>query len=237
MHDCCGNACHGRKNTKLGLALGIAAGLAFTGGLVAAVTSAEAQPATTPAAAPTAELKPVPSDPTLALEKAKRKGDSIPTDAKLKNAKGEEVALSTLLEEGPIVLIFYRGSWCPVCQGSLTKFEAAASDIEAAGGKIYAVTPELVEFLAPTIEKHKYERVHLMSDTDLRLGREFGVVFRNEQYRHLAKFNGNDRLEIPLGVTYIINKDGTIAWEWLDDDYNQRADPAEVIAALKAMNG
>jgi len=234
--SCCGGSCSRRTKSELAAILGAAGGLALVLGFVAGVT-ATPDTVTAAQAAPDDELKPVPTDPSVALEKAKREGDTVDTEFKLKNAKGEELKLAQLLEKGPIVLIFYRGSWCPVCQASLTKFEAAAADIEAAGARVYAVTPELTEYLQPTVEKHGYERVHLMSDPDLRLGRELGVAWKNEQYGHLAKFNGNDRREIPLGVTYVIKQDGTIAWSWLDDDYRQRADPADVIKAVQALKG
>jgi len=36
-------------------------------------------------------------------------------DFELPNATGQRVKLRTLLANGPVVLSFYRGEWCPYC--------------------------------------------------------------------------------------------------------------------------
>ena len=36
----------------------------------------------------------------------------------------------------------YRGSWCPFCQGYLKTLQSLSTDIQAAGGKVFAVTSE-----------------------------------------------------------------------------------------------
>lgn len=183
----------------------------------------------------TAEPMPVPNAPGPAAEQALRKGDNAP-DVSFTNHKGETVQLKDLYAEKPTVVIYYRGSWCGFCTGSLRKFEKARADIEAAGGHIVAITPEKLEYLEPTIKKNKLG-YNLLSDPGLKAGREFGVAWQNESYKHLPKFNGEGSYEIPLGVTYIINTDGQIAYSYIEEDYRKRADPADVVAALRKLNG
>jgi hypothetical protein len=43
-------------------------------------------------------------------EKAKKAGEMAP-DFTLPNTSGEQVALSALLAQGPLVVTFYRGTW------------------------------------------------------------------------------------------------------------------------------
>ncbi|WP_235817824.1 hypothetical protein [Formosa haliotis] len=47
--------------------------------------------------------------------------------------------------------------------------------------------------------------------------------------------NGDETNELPLAATYIINQDGMITYEFLDVDYRNRAEPADIIAGLKAL--
>ena len=228
-----------RKN-HIGAIVGIAAGLTFLGGVAigagGSLSFANASDAA-PKKAMDAEPSAVPNDPAAALEHAKRQGDEVPLDLTFKNAEREEITLEKMVEDGPIALIFYRGGWCPYCTGSLRKFEAASKEFESAGVKVYAITPETTNRLQGTAEKNHLDHITLLSDEGMVAGRAFGVAWKNNGYGHLDKYNGNDRREIPLGVTYVINTDGTIAWAWLDDDYKKRAEPADVVAAARKAKG
>ena len=41
----------------------------------------------------------------------------------LPSATGETVEITQLLEKGPVVLVFYRGGWCPYCNIHLRAFQ------------------------------------------------------------------------------------------------------------------
>ncbi|MEM7622405.1 MAG: peroxiredoxin-like family protein, partial [Planctomycetota bacterium] len=216
----CDAACHATpsesrtRSANLAAIIGAAAGLAATAGFLIATADARdasAVPAASASAAGMMSAEPmsVPGAPGPAAEQALRKGDEAP-DVTFTNADGETVRLSELYAEKPTVVVYYRGSWCGFCSGSLRKFEKARGDIEAAGGHIVGITPEKTEFLEPNVEKNKLG-YDLLADPGLRAGREFGIAWRNERYKHLPKYNGEGSFEIPLGVTYIIGTDGKIA--------------------------
>jgi hypothetical protein len=40
---------------------------------------------------------------------------------------------------------------------------------------------------------------------------------------------------LPVSATYIIDQKGTIAWAFVDADYRNRAEPADILQALKAL--
>ena len=46
------------------------------------------------------------------------------------NFKGEKVKLSELYKDGPVVLIFYRGSWCPFCNAQLQQLQSRLEDFK-----------------------------------------------------------------------------------------------------------
>lgn len=178
----------------------------------------------------------VPTSAEDAAAHALKAGDRVP-EISFKDADGEPVTLASHLENGPVVLIFYRGGWCPYCVKQLKQFENNRERIEAAGGKIIAVSTEIPEFTGQTHAKAKLG-YPIFSDPGAVASRAFGVAWANAKYaKPLAKYQGNDKGEIPLGVTYVINTDGVIAWAYLEDDYKERATPDQVVEVLDIADG
>src|SRR5215510_1959161 len=74
-------------------------------------------------------------------------------DFKAKDQNGQEVRLKDLLKNGKVVLIFYRGQWCPYCNKFLKKLEDSSQLITDKKATVIAITPELPENVAKTVEK------------------------------------------------------------------------------------
>ena len=171
---------------------------------------------------------------------AKQVGDAA-IDAELTGWDGENVKLSELWQEGPIVLMWYRGGWCPYCNIQLRAMQQSMDAIENAGAKLVVLTPELPEKAKETAATNDLDIVAL-HDNGNALARQYGLVFQLPDaivpaYRDklkLPEYNGNDAMELPLAATYVIDKSGTITYAFLDADYKKRAEPADVIEAVKA---
>lgn len=175
------------------------------------------------------------------LDAAKKVGDMAP-DFTLSDANGEPVTLSTLLQDGPVVLLWYRGGWCPYCNMTLYAYQDYLSKIQEAGGTLVALSPELPDKSLSTAEKNKLEFV-VLSDVGNKVAREYGVVFElppeiHEMYQKgfdLHAFNGDDSGTLPLSATYVIAPNGKITYAFLDADYTQRAEPSVVVEELEAI--
>jgi peroxiredoxin len=184
-----------------------------------------------PVLAPDAAL---PTDAETAAKQAVRAGKPAPR-ATFKNAEGKEIELAELIEDGPVVLIFYRGGWCPFCVEQLKAFNNELSAIKSAGGRVIAVSTELPEHAAKTKRKSKLG-FDVLSDPGAKAARAFGVAWANARYGPgLEKYQGNAKGEIPLGVTYVIDTDGTVRWAYLEHDYKKRATPEQAIEALNGI--
>ncbi|TBV26917.1 AhpC/TSA family protein [Meridianimaribacter sp. CL38] len=175
------------------------------------------------------------------LDNAKQVGDAAPTFT-LKNAVGTEVALQDYLAKGPVVLVWYRGGWCPYCNINLRYLQEELPNIKAQGANLLAITPELPDQSISTSEKNHLE-FEVLSDIGNGVAKEYGVVFKltdevakiyNQKF-DLNKHNGDDSNELPLAATYIIDTDGTIRYAFLDSDYRKRAEPSDLTAFLKQM--
>ncbi len=176
------------------------------------------------------------------IDKAKKKGDDY-IDFELPNVHGKKIKLSDKLKNGPIVLTFYRGGWCPYCNMQLKAYQENLDKFEKAGGQLIAVSPESMDSATTTVKKHEL-KFEILSDNLNKEARKYGLVFKvgkdlKEVYLKfgldLAKNQGNDSWEIPIPATYIINKDGKIVYSFLNVDYVQRAEPSEIIDILNGL--
>ncbi|MEM6379626.1 MAG: peroxiredoxin-like family protein, partial [Bacteroidota bacterium] len=172
-------------------------------------------------------------------DQAKNLGDQAPNFT-LQNANNQNVSLSDYLAKGPVVLTWYRGGWCPYCNLTLRQLQQELPAFKAAGAHLLALTPELPDKSLSTAEKHNLE-FEVLSDIGNKVARDYGIVFKlipevAEIYQNgfdMIGTNGDDSYELPLAVTYVIQPDGTISYAFLDAEYRNRAEPAEILAALK----
>ena len=203
--------------------------------------------------APTAEATPdtsgvPPEAAALTAEEAASAalgvGDTVP-DFELPDAMGRTVSLSEMLRSGPVVLTFYRGSWCPYCNTELRALQAALPDVEAARARMIAVSPQTPDSSMTIVDRQNLT-FPVLSDAGNRVARTFGLVFRvddetREKYRgfgvDLARSNGDDSWELPVPATYVIAPDRTITYAFVEADYKKRAVPADVVAALASAGG
>jgi len=175
-----------------------------------------------------------------AAETALKVGDKA-IDGELVDSAGKKVKLSQLWHEGPLVVIWYRGGWCPVCQKHLSGIQEALPAIKAAGGKIVAVTPELPESSKLTAKEGGLD-FPVLTDKGNELGKKYGVVFKldpdtakkYQEWINLEKRNGDASMELPVPVAYIINREGVITFAFVNANYGERVKPADVVQALKS---
>ncbi len=169
-------------------------------------------------------------------------GDTAP-DFALPDAMGRETRLSDLLARGPVVLTFYRGSWCPYCNTQLRDYQLALPDIEAAGASLVAVSPQTPDSTITVVERQNLA-FPVLSDVGNRVSRAYGLVFAvdagtREQYRavgiDLAASNGTDTWELPVPATYVVAPDGTVRFAFVEADYTRRATTAQIVEALETL--
>lgn len=175
------------------------------------------------------------------MESAMKVGDKAPGFT-LPNHAGEPVSLADLLKDGPVVLTWYRGGWCPYCNIQLQAYQEAMPEWEKHGAQLVAVSPETPDNAEDTVDKGEL-RFTVLSDAGNEVARKYGVVYTLPQVVldqfdgriDLAKYNGDDKNELPLAVTYVIDTDGVIRYAFLDKDYRKRAEPAAITEALGAL--
>jgi len=145
---------------------------------------------------------------------------------------GKAVNSKKLLENGPIILFFYRGKWCPVCSKYLNSFQDSLNIITDQGFNVVAITPESIENVEQTVKFHNLTFT-VIYDCQEMIMKDFDVMFSvTKEYQQLilttletdiAKNNGHDPAHLPVPATYIINRQGIITAVQFDPNYNNRA--------------
>jgi peroxiredoxin len=151
-------------------------------------------------------------------------------DFKAKDQNGNEVRLKDLLKKGKVVLVFYRGQWCPYCNRELSRIQDSIQLIKDKGATVVAVSPEKQESIAMTVEKTKAE-YPVLYDEDLKIMKAYDVEFEVPEntltrYRNanidIEKNNGSNGKYLPVPAVYIIDKESTVTYRFFDTDYKKR---------------
>ena len=79
------------------------------------------------------------------------------------DGSGTEFSLENALRKSPVVIIFYRGFWCPVCNKHLAQIQDSLQLISDKGAIVIAVSPEKPEYLDKMTEKSG--NVHILCDS------------------------------------------------------------------------
>ncbi len=173
------------------------------------------------------------------IAKATKKGNKA-IDFTLKDSEGNSITLSEEYKKQPIILTFYRGGWCPYCNLQLRAYQEKLAEFKEAGGKLIAISPESKESASETSQKNKTE-FPILTDSMNTIARKYGLVFKlNEELKEiylsvgldLEKNQGNTAWELPIPATYVIDTKGNIVYSFLNVDYVQRAEPADIISEL-----
>jgi peroxiredoxin len=169
-------------------------------------------------------------------------GDRFPAMA-LPGDDGQMASLADWWRRGPVVVTFFRGDWCPYCRLMLAALEEALPEIEALGASLIAVTPD-TGGLALGAKHRDSDRYKILSDVDCGLGLGCGVVFQAPlDYQalllrfgfDLPKRHGNGAWFLPLPATFVLDREGIVRWRYAEVDPTQRAEPADILEALKVL--
>jgi peroxiredoxin len=184
---------------------------------------------------------------TVAELKARRLAAGVlPVGAKapnfeLQDQDGNVVSSPDLLARGRLVTCFIRGRWCPFCVGQVEAMNLVLTEIEQAGARLVAISPQTVKQSFFMHDQHKL-RFSLLSDPGNKVARQFGLSYRvpamqeavyRRAFVNLPFTNGDGSWELPIPATYIVGSDGTILFASANEDYTERPEPAEIVRELQ----
>lgn len=178
-----------------------------------------------------------------AAENALKVGATAP-EFTLDDSDGMAVSSADLLAQGPLVVSFYRGVWCPYCNLDLQALEATLPELQKRGARLVAISPQT----APNSRRARRQNnitFPILSDPGNDVAATFGLRFTLPDYlqdlyktafrNDLAVTNGDASWTLPMPSRFVIAQDGTIVYAEVNPDYTRRPDPELLIPVLDEM--
>ncbi|HEX2975474.1 MAG TPA: redoxin domain-containing protein [Bacteroidales bacterium] len=165
------------------------------------------------------------------IPKGLKEGEKAPDFTGYDQA-GKQVTLKGLLKNGPVVLFFYRGNWCPTCNKQLESLKDSVNLITDQGFSLVAITPEMIEFVEQTVKLHNinYTVIYdcqekIMKDYDVMFSvtKDFQDLVQKSLKIDIAEHNGHAPAHLPVTATFIINREGIITATHFNPDFHNRA--------------
>ncbi|MBC7740372.1 MAG: AhpC/TSA family protein [Candidatus Saccharibacteria bacterium] len=167
----------------------------------------------------------------------------IAPDFALPDAAGNLRRLSDLLDDGPAVLSFNRGSWCPFCAEEIGAWADTRDDLAAAGGRLIIVTPETGGRLT-ALAQIAGDGAVVLCDPDLGVALRYGLAFPvgpsiRQHFQEigfdLAEAYGTSNGLLPAPATFLLDTARQVHFAFVDPDFHHRAEPAAVLSALSTL--
>jgi len=169
-------------------------------------------------------------------------GEKAP-DFILGNAFGETISLYDELSKGPVILVFYRGSWCPYCNMHLRALQQSLPAFNKYGARLITVTPQTPDKSSEQVKKDGY-LFEVLSDLDNSVMKSYNLYFEPPKSlialykKHdltIEEFNGDGRNGLPVPGAFVIDTKGIIQAMQAQTDYKSRMEPQAILHALINM--
>lgn len=166
-------------------------------------------------------------------------GEQMPKFS-LPNAFNKIISSEEILKNGKMILVFYRGSWCPYCNLELKFLQDHLSKIKDKGATLIAVSPQNSDHSLSMVEKNNLE-FEVLTDADNTFAGKLGIAFQLQDFVlphykdlgiNLIEFNKNNDNTLPVPAVFIVDKDGVVTYKFLDVNYTNRVDVEELINSL-----
>lgn len=147
-----------------------------------------------------------------------------------KDQHGRTVSLEQLKAKGPVVVLFYRGYWCPFCNRQLKHLQDSLPMLKKRNAQVVAISPESAIYVNNTIDKTEAS-FSILSDVDNSIMQRYQVLYDVDASTisrlkaigvDLNAVNASNDAVLPVPAVYIINQKGIITYSFFDTNYRNR---------------
>jgi peroxiredoxin len=172
--------------------------------------------------------------------RAVKVGDRAPHFV-LKDQDGNAVSSEALLANGPLIVTFYRGVWCPYCNLELQAINEVLPRIQSLGASVVAISPQTAVNSRKSVRTNELG-FPVLSDVKNDIAAAFGLRFNLPDYlvdlyknlkNDLPAFNGDPSWTLPMPARYVIGEDGVVLYAEVNPDYTHRPDPSDMLPILE----
>ena len=145
-------------------------------------------------------------------------GSSAP-DFKLQSLDGDWVQLSEL-RGNKVLMIFYRGHWCPFCVGHLQDIQSLLPELEKRGYQVLAISPEDATDMQKIADRMD-RPYRFLSDINLKVTDLYGI--RRDE-------------ELPHPAMILLDDLGIVKWFYVGENYKQRPSAQQLRKVLDRID-
>jgi peroxiredoxin len=162
----------------------------------------------------------------------------------LPDENGNSVLLADLLKKGPVIVSFFKGNWCQLCDLELKALQRALPEFKKYGATILGISPHTVS-ISYQLKTEKALSYTILSDAGNEIAHMYGLRFKLQKVAMdvFASFGfedmtplhgdqGDNTNTLPIPGTFVVGMDGKIIYSFVDSDHTRRAEPSEIVAAL-----
>ncbi|MGA3362935.1 MAG: peroxiredoxin-like family protein [Solirubrobacteraceae bacterium] len=170
-------------------------------------------------------------------------GDTLAPFA-LPDATGHSRTLTELTADGPAVIVFYRGGWCPYCNVTLRTYQHdLVPQLAAHSARLVAISPETPDASLSTQEKAELTYA-VLSDTAAELASSLGITFEPSEAGLTAQrelgvdiraTRADNGTLLPMPTVLIVDRNHVVRFVDIHPDYTGRTEVNDILAALQAL--
>jgi peroxiredoxin len=170
-------------------------------------------------------------------------GDRAP-DFLLPDAHGRLLSSEHLRNEGPLVVSFYRGGWCPFCNAELRALQATKAQFDSLKAGLVVLSPETRD-LPRQLKRQLNLDLTLLADVDHGVAISYGVLFRvpdETKTYYAAKgydfghSHGSTEWMLPIPATFVIDRNGIVRGSFVEPDFTIRQEPSDIVNNIRQIN-
>jgi len=154
---------------------------------------------------------------------------------------GQKINSTEILKDNKILMVFYRGNWCPHCKKHLGSLQEHLNELIEKGIYVIVVSPESVDKTKETAELW-HVNFSIIHDVNNKIMNDYKVAFEVNQKnvpnyyesitKKVAEYNVKNNNVLPVPATYMIDQNGKISYVQYDPDYKNRSDFTEILKML-----
>ena len=142
-----------------------------------------------------------------------------PPDFSLQSIEDSKVVLSELRGRG-VMLIFYRGYWCPFCIGHLEDIQSILPELDKKGIQVIAISPDSIDGLK-TMANRLDNPYWFLSDPKLEVIERYGI--RKDE-------------KLPHPAVVLIDKKGLVQWFYVGENFKQRPSASQLRTVIEHLD-
>lgn len=155
-------------------------------------------------------------------------GKQLPS-FKVNDVDGNAISSSSF-HGSPLILMFFRGNWCPLCMAQIKEIVAKYQELSALGAKVALVAPQPEKNTQALAAKFNVSFMFL-TDVGNQAAKTLGIEMKNGLPSGMELLGYNKDTVYPTII--ITNAKGKIIYNDFTNNYRIRPEPEEFIKVLK----